>query len=128
MMFIIFYVYGAVGNLFFSDINEMLWGDIGVSMLTLFRVATLEDWTDVMYETMEIYPLSWIYYLSFIFFSTFIFLNMMIGVVINVLQEEHTRVDKEHKEAPDNLSNEENLIRIERRLVAIEETLKTRRE
>ena len=111
----------------FSDINEMLWGDIGVSMLTLFRVATLEDWTDVMYETMEIYPLSWIYYLSFIFFSTFIFLNMMIGVVINVLQEEHTRVDKEHKEAPDNLSNEENLIRIERRLVAIEETLKTRR-
>ena len=26
MMFIIFYVYGAVGNLFFSDINEMLWG------------------------------------------------------------------------------------------------------
>ena len=114
--------------MFFSDINEMLWGDIGVSMLTLFRVATLEDWTDVMYETMEIYPLSWIYYLSFIFFSTFIFLNMMIGVVINVLQEEHTRVDKEHKEAPDNLSNEENLIRIERRLVAIEETLKTRRE
>ena len=62
-------------------------GDIGVSMLTLFRVATLEDWTDVMYETMEIYPLSWIYYLSFIFFSTFIFLNMMIGVVINVLQK-----------------------------------------
>jgi voltage-gated sodium channel len=42
-------------------------------MLTLFRVATFEDWTDVMYETMAVYPLSWIYYLTFIFVIAFIF-------------------------------------------------------
>jgi len=42
-------------------------------------VATFEDWTDVMYETMKAYRLSWIYYLSFIFIVAFIFLNMMIG-------------------------------------------------
>jgi voltage-gated sodium channel len=28
-------------------------GDISISMLTLFRVSTFEDWTDVMYETMN---------------------------------------------------------------------------
>lgn len=88
MMFVIFYMYGAVGNLLFAAINPVLWGDIGLSMLTLFRVATLEDWTDVMYETMAVYPLSWIFYLTFIFLSAFVFLNMMIGVIIEALSEE----------------------------------------
>lgn len=87
MMFIIFYMYGAVGNLFFKDINSELWGNIGLAMLTLFRVATLEGWTKVMYETMEVFPMSWIFFVSFIFLSAFIFLNMMIGVIISTMQE-----------------------------------------
>ena len=59
---------------------------------------TFEDWTDVMYETMEVYPLSWSYYLTFIFFTAFAFLNMIIGIVVNVLEEEHqeqNRIDGE---------------------------------
>jgi len=64
-------------------------------MLTLFRVMTFEDWTDVMYETMAVYPLSWTFYLSFIFLSAFAFLNMIIGIVVNVLEEEHQRQAKE---------------------------------
>ena len=67
LMFIIFYIYAAGGAIFFSKINPELWGNISISMLTLFRVMTFEDWTDVMYETMEVHPLSWIFYLSFIF-------------------------------------------------------------
>jgi voltage-gated sodium channel len=89
MMFIIFYIYAAMGSIFFSHINPDLWSNIAVSLLTLFRVATFEDWTDVMYETMTVYPLSWMYYLSFIFIVAFIFLNMMIGIVLETLQREH---------------------------------------
>jgi voltage-gated sodium channel len=48
LMFIIFYIYAAVGTTFFSSINSVLWGDISISMLTLFRVMTFEDWTDVI--------------------------------------------------------------------------------
>ncbi len=95
MMFIIFYIYAAVGSTFFARINEELWGDIAISMLTLFRVMTFEDWTDVMYETMAVYPLSWMFYLSFIFLSAFAFLNMIIGIVVNVLEEEHQRQAQE---------------------------------
>lgn len=94
MMFIIFYIYAAVGNILFAEINPDLWGDIGVAMLTLFRVATLEDWTDVMYETMAVFPLSWIFYVSFIFLSAFIFLNMMIGVILEALNEEYNAEEK----------------------------------
>lgn len=48
LMFIIFYIYAAVGSSFFNDINSVLWGDIAISMLTLFRVMTFEDWTDYL--------------------------------------------------------------------------------
>lgn len=95
LMFIIFYVYAAFGSFFFERINPVLWGDITIALLTLFRVATFEDWTDVMYETMEVYPLSWIYYVTFIFLAAFVFLNMMIGVVLDVMQKEHEKLDRE---------------------------------
>jgi len=95
LMFIIFYIYGAIGSFLFEKINPVLWGDISISMLTLFRVATFEDWTDVMYETMEVFPFSWAFYLSFIFLTAFVFLNMMIGVVLDVMQEEHEKHNRE---------------------------------
>jgi voltage-gated sodium channel len=89
LMFIIFYIYGAIGSLIFEQVDPVLWGDIAIAMLTLFRVMTFEDWTDVMYATMEVYPWSWAYYISFIFLTAFAFLNMVIGIVVNVLEEEH---------------------------------------
>jgi voltage-gated sodium channel len=88
LMFIIFYIYGAMGSMFFAAIDEALWGDVAISMLTLFRVATFEDWTDIMYATMDVYPLSWVYYLTFIFLTAFVFLNMMIGSILEVMGEE----------------------------------------
>lgn len=98
LMFIIFYIFAAVGSIFFHHVNETLWGDIAISMLTLFRVATFEDWTDVMYETMEVYPLSWIYYIIFIFLTAFVFLNMMVGVVLDVMTRETAEEEHENQE------------------------------
>ncbi|MEZ5466335.1 MAG: ion transporter [Lysobacterales bacterium] len=99
LMFIIFYIYGTIGSLFFQDINPVLWGDVAIAMLTLFRVATFEDWTDVMYETMSVHPLSWIYYLSFIFLTAFVFLNMMVGAILEVMGSERQRRDAENNQA-----------------------------
>ena len=49
LMFIIFYIYAAIGSTLFEQINPVLWGDITISLLTLFRVMTFEDWTDYRY-------------------------------------------------------------------------------
>ncbi len=95
LMFIIFYIYAVIGSLLFAEINDVLWGDVSISMLTLFRIATFEDWTDVMYETMEVYPMSWVFYLTFIFLTAFVFLNMMIGVVIETMTTEHELAKRE---------------------------------
>ena len=83
MMFILFYIYAGFGSLLFAEINPDYWGDISIAMLTLFRVLTLENWSEIMYETMSVYPLSWIYYISFIFITVFALINMMVGVVVD---------------------------------------------
>ncbi|MCL1066039.1 ion transporter [Shewanella olleyana] len=100
LMFVIFYIYGAIGSMFFANVNDFLWGDVSIAMLTLFRISTFESWTSIMYETMEVYPLSWLYYLSFIFLTTFVFLNMMVGAVLDVMGEE-TKIMREEQSEDD---------------------------
>jgi voltage-gated sodium channel len=126
LMFIIFYIYAAMGSIFFSAINPQLWGNISIAMLTLFRVATFEDWTDVMYETMDVYPLSWLFYLSFIFVVAFVFLNMMIGIVLETLQREHEQFarDRGEGEAGEVHWIREHTESMEERLCRIEELLR----
>jgi voltage-gated sodium channel len=65
---------------------------------------TFEDWTDVMYETMDVYPLSWIFYLTFIFLTAFAFLNMVIGIVVNVLEDENAKEKAAQDEADGKIS------------------------
>lgn len=120
LMFIIFYIYAAIGSTLFHDINPDLWGDITIALLTLFRVMTFEDWTDVMYETMAVYKLSWIFYLTFIFFTAFAFLNMIIGIVVNVLEEEHSR---ERQQAAEE-KGEPTMFDLQKQLLDIQNQLK----
>ncbi len=112
LMFIIFYIYAAIGSTLFENINPALWGDISRGMLTLFRVMTFEDWTDVMYETMEVYPMSWVFYISFIFLSAFAFLNMVIGIVVGAMDAEQKLMEKQN-------CNEPSLSDLQRELVEL---------
>jgi voltage-gated sodium channel len=98
LMFVIFYMYGAVGSMFFNSVDPGLWGNISVAMITMFRVVTFDNWSEVMYAVMDVHPLAWIYFLSFIFLNAFVFLNMMIGVVIDVFSREHEEYNREHNE------------------------------
>jgi voltage-gated sodium channel len=125
LMFIIFYIYGAIGSLFFARVNEQLWGDVSMAMLTLFRVATFEDWTDVMYATMDEYPLSWIYYLSFIFLTAFVFLNMMVGTILEVMTEETDRENVE-KAQHDRQQMADQLAKMQQQMDSMQKLLQSR--
>jgi voltage-gated sodium channel len=94
LIFIVFYVFAIVGTILFEGAPSGLWNDLGTALLTLFQVMTFEGWTDVMYESMEIHPWSWMFYVLFIFLTTFTFLNMIIGIILESLNEEHK---EEHK-------------------------------
>ena len=87
LMFIIFYIYAIVGNFFFEELKSGLWKDFLTSMLTLFRVLTFEDWTDVMYEAMVLYDWAWAYFVSFVIIAAFVFFNLFVAVIIGEMEK-----------------------------------------
>jgi len=87
LMSILFYIYGIAGYHFFHEHDPTHWRNLGISLITLFRVVTLEDWTDVMYKAMELSPYAWVYFISFVIGGTFVIINLFIAVVINNLDK-----------------------------------------
>jgi voltage-gated sodium channel len=83
----ILFVYGMVGWIWFGDELPDQWGDIGRAMLTLFVMLTLENFPAYMDAAMEIEPWAWLYFVSFILVAAFIVLNVLIGVVLNSMEE-----------------------------------------
>lgn len=106
LLLLLFYIYAVAGVFFFSENDPIHFQDLQRSMLSLFRVVTLEDWTDIMYINMfgcENYgyegnmnlcvnsknslTLSVTYFVSFVLIGTMIFLNLFIGVIMNGMDE-----------------------------------------
>ncbi len=87
LLSIVFYVYAIAGYHMFHQHDPFHWNSLGISLITLFRILTLEDWTDVMYAAMELYPWAWLYFVSFVVVAAFIVINMFIAVVINNLHK-----------------------------------------
>ena len=83
----ILFVYGMIGWLMFADALPKEWGNIGKAMLTLFVMLTLENFPNYMYQGMEVHPWSWVYFVSFILIAAFIVLNVLIGIVLNSMEE-----------------------------------------
>ncbi len=96
---LLFYVYAVIGQTWFGMHDPQYWGTIHIALLSLFRVLTLEDWTDLMYSTMEAYPYSWIFFVSFVLFATFVIFNMLIGVILNSMDEARKTIREEHTRA-----------------------------
>jgi voltage-gated sodium channel len=76
-------------------------------MITLFKVLTLEGWTDIMniqlYGTSDpaaeytMKPVSYasvVYFVSFILLGAMIIMNLFIGVIMNSMQESHNELEK----------------------------------
>lgn len=56
LLFLHFYVYAVVGTTLFGRNDPHHFGSLHASLLSLFRIMTMEDWTDIMY--MQIYGTS----------------------------------------------------------------------
>ena len=121
LMSIVFYIYGVAGYHIFHDHDPQHWGTLGLALLTLFRVVTLEDWTDVMYTAMDLHPLAWIYFVSFVVVGTFVIINLFIAVVLNNLEASKRKQRQSLPASPEELLVElrelkESAARIEERL------------
>ncbi len=100
LLSILFYVYAVAGYHLFHEVDPTHWRTLGIALLTLFRIVTLEDWTDVMYAAMDTYWWAWAYFVSFVTLGTFVVINLFIAVVLNNLDEAKQERLRELREPP----------------------------
>jgi len=49
LLFILFYIYAVLGIFLFRGNDPGHFGDLGTSLTSLFRLVTLDNWTDLLY-------------------------------------------------------------------------------
>jgi voltage-gated sodium channel len=81
------YVYGMIGWLIFGDALPDEYGTIGEAMLTLFLLLSLENLPAMVEEGMQVSDWAVPYYVSFTLIAAFLLLNILIGVVVNSMEE-----------------------------------------
>ncbi|MFE1993191.1 ion transporter [Streptomyces parvulus] len=84
---VVLYVYAMIGWLCFGGSDPAHFGSLGRAMLTLFLLMTLEGLQDAVYTGLSISRLSILYYGSYVMLASFVLVNVLIGVVLNSLDE-----------------------------------------
>jgi|TARA_B110000444_G_scaffold261488_1_gene314104 voltage-gated sodium channel len=92
ILFIILYIYAAIGSILFSTDDPARWADLGISMLTLVQVMTLSSWETVMLPMQALHPWAFIYFISFVFITAIVLLNLVIAVLVDVVSK--SRINK----------------------------------
>ena len=87
LMSIVVYIYAIMGYHLFHEHDPEHWRSLGISVLTLFNIITLEGWTAIMYTAMQLHSLAWMYFVSFVVVGTFVVINLFIAIIINNLDE-----------------------------------------
>ena len=123
LMSIIVYIYAIIGFQLFHEHDPENLRNLGVSLLSLFRVLTLEGWTDLLDKAMELHPLAWVYYVSFVVLGTFVVVNLFIAVVINNLDEAKQERLRSLEEPPSREAILQELRSTQRALRRLEERL-----
>ena len=85
LLFIILYIYATMGSILFADNDPSRWGDLGISLITLFQVLTLSSWETVMLPMQAIYWWAWVYFFSFIVVCGITILNLVIAILVDVV-------------------------------------------
>lgn len=121
---LLFYIYAVMGVFVFGENDPVHFSTLHKSMLSLFRVVTLEDWTDIMYINMygcdhgiwgygieqgclNPKPNPFVgaaFFVSFVLIGTMIVLNLFIGVIMSAMDE--VREEEEERMALEKSKND----------------------
>merc|ERR1711865_340566 len=113
LLLLVFYLFAILAMILFRDNDPWHFGSLHISMLTLFRCATLEDWTEVMcinmygcdkfgYDGHSIHgctapnALGWwaaAYFVGFIFIASMVMLTLFVGVITTSMDQAKAQLE-----------------------------------
>lgn len=114
LLLLLFYVYAVAAVFLFGANDPLHFGDLQISFVSLFRVVTLEGWTELLYIQMygcdqmgydgmehlctqpSASPVgAVIFFVSFVLLGTMIILNLFIGVILSGMDEARREAEDE---------------------------------
>ncbi|MFD5748878.1 ion transporter [Streptomyces sp. NPDC127033] len=95
---LLLYVYAMLGWVFFARSDPEHYGSLGRAALTLFLLITLDGLGDAVRGGLAVSRWAIVYFASFVLLGSFLLVNLLIGVVINSL-EEARELEEEHEQA-----------------------------
>jgi len=119
LMGIVFYIGSVMATKLFGAAFPEWFGTLGRSAYSLFQIMTLESWSmGIVRPVMSVYPYAWLFFVPFILITTFVVVNLVVGLVVNSMQDAH------HAEADERTDSHRD--EVIARLTEIERTLKGR--
>ena len=90
LMGIVFYISSVMATKLFGAAFPDWFGTLGRSAYSLFQIMTLESWSmGVVRPVMIVYPHAWLFFVPFILITTFVVVNLVVGLVVNSMQDAH---------------------------------------
>ncbi|MBR4566591.1 MAG: ion transporter [Prevotella sp.] len=100
-------IYAIAGVNLFSQIDPYHFGNLGRAFMFLFQLMTLDDWSEVMYPLVDHDPWAWFYFFSFILIASYVLLNLIVGIIIDSLQQVRRRRELEQRSSKINVEIEQ---------------------
>jgi voltage-gated sodium channel len=95
LLALMFYIYGVAGVHLFGQKDPQHFNSLPTALLSLFRVITLDNWSDIFRAAQVGAPAAAaLYFVSFILLGTMIMLNLFIGIVMNSMAEMHAEIEQ----------------------------------
>jgi voltage-gated sodium channel len=89
VMAIIICVFGLIASKLYGHSFPEWFGNLHLSVFSLFQIMTLEGWPDIVRTIMQEKPFAWIFFVTYILIATFSVLNLFIAVVVDAMQRNH---------------------------------------
>jgi voltage-gated sodium channel len=88
LLSIVLYVGAVMATKLFGHENPDQFGHLGTSALTLFQLMTFDGWMgEIVAPAMEAHPYAWLFFVPFMVVTGFAVLNLLVGLVVNAMQE-----------------------------------------
>ena len=100
LILIIYYISAVMATKLFGASFPQWFGSLTATSFTLFQIMTLEGWSgEIVRPIMEVYPYAWLFFVPFILITTFAVLNLIVGLIVNSMQEAAEEGQREKDEA-----------------------------
>jgi Ion transport protein len=98
LLLLVFYIFAVMMTQLFKNLyedhltDEDYFGRLDLSLFTLFQMMTLDGWSDVAHQVMNVYPWAWMPFVAFVTATGFIIVNLMIAVICDAVSSLHDDV------------------------------------